>query len=82
MESYGLAIQEAVILGRPVVSTKTIGGMLLLTGRQNCELVEQNYIDVVKAIVSCQVNKAEEQDYLWLDKDHETKRLWSELLCL
>ena len=50
-ESYGLAIQEALVLGKPVVSTKTIGGELLIQHKGNGYLSADCAEDIAAGII-------------------------------
>ena len=81
VESYGLSIQEALILGKPVVSTRTIGGRLLLEGRQGTALADAQSGSIADAIVSLQGGEQTQADPgEWEEKDRKTSKLWAELL--
>lgn len=51
MESYGLAMQEALVLGKPVITTRTIGGTLLVTNGVNGFLVKDDPEDIINGIL-------------------------------
>lgn len=59
-ESYGLAIQEALVLGKLVVSTKTIGGELLIQHKINGYLSSDSAEDIAAGIFWCRSHS----DYL------------------
>ena len=50
VESFGLTILEAVILGKAVVSTNTLGAQEILSKQEGCILCEGKVITLVEAI--------------------------------
>lgn len=80
-ESFGLAILEAQVLGKPVVSTKTIGGNLLVRHKENGYLVSKFAEDIVTGIEWCINEFKQTQRYTQYEKaDRETEKLWLRLL--
>lgn len=81
-ESYGLAIQEALVLGKPVVSTKTIGGELLIQNKRNGYLSEDCAEDIAAGMAWClkehpyQLGTARTFDEI----DFNTRNKWKSLL--
>ena len=51
-EAFGLTIKEAEILGKPVVSTRTVGGTALLESGEKGVLTDFSGQDVAKGILS------------------------------
>ena len=82
-ESFGLAMQEALILHKKVVTSKTIGGQLLVRDGQNGIYVEQTAQDIAagieKAVNLPPVNIAEYHNYC-CRTDRETDKTWELLL--
>lgn len=81
-ESYGLAIKEALVLGKQVVSTMTIGGQLLVTHKGNGYLSQSESQSLCEGIEWCLHNKATnfmDRD-LYLQEDREIKSKWEKLL--
>lgn len=56
-ESYGRTIKEAMILGKPVVSTATVGGNTLIKNGESGILTEINAEALAEGIISFIVNK-------------------------
>lgn len=80
-ESYGLAIQEAMNLNKPVVSTKTIGGSYLINNFGGGMLVDQNPYDIADVIESSFKNQnsfGEKEQLDDIDINLDVK--WKELL--
>lgn len=50
IESFGLAITEAAILGKPIISTKTDGGKALLQDKVSGSLCEANADSIASAV--------------------------------
>lgn len=77
-ESFGLSIKEALILGRPVVSTDTVGAHTLLDNTEFGEIVDINANAIAQGIITaverqkqgkyCKyditVNKSEKTEYI------------------
>lgn len=80
VESYGLSIQEALILGKPVVSTRTIGGRLLLREQCSSVLAESDKNSVLDGIEKCLHNTTSTTAASWKSKDENTSILWEEIL--
>ena len=80
VESYGLSIQEALILKKPVVSTKTIGGQTLLAGVENAVLTDSDAGCMADGIERLLQTRPQTEDPVWRQKDEETKKLWQDLL--
>lgn len=84
MESYGLAMQEALVLGKPVVTTPTIGGKMLVKEGMNGFVVEHSPESIVHAILSTidfrtESTKANYYD-LCITEDAKTDRALQEIL--
>ena len=80
VESYGLSIQEALVLQKPVVSTKTIGGKLLLTNVENAVLADSDAKSMADGINRLSQTHAQAGELLFKQKDAKTKTLWQDLL--
>ena len=80
VESYGLSIQEALVLGKPVVSTKTIGGEMLLKDRTGCILAEHDGKSVADGMISCLNGTSDIKNDLFYSKDAQIKTLWDNLI--
>ena len=82
-ESFGLAMQEALILHTKVVTSKTIGGMLLVRDGQNGIYAEQTVKDIAvgiqKALQLPPVDIAQYREYC-RRIDWETDQAWEALL--
>ena len=65
-ESFGLTIKEAVILGRPVVSTDTAGGKTVLEGGRYGELVPVSVEGLAEGILRAK-EKADRGEYARYD---------------
>ena len=54
IESFGLTITEALVLGKPVISTKTDGGTELISDRENgllCDISSESIAAQVKLLI-------------------------------
>lgn len=82
-EAFGLAMQEALILHTKVVTSKTIGGTLLVQNGQNGVYVEQTAEDIAagieKALQLPPVDIAQYHAYCH-QIDRETDEAWETLL--
>lgn len=82
-ESFGLAMQEALILHTKVVTSKTIGGTLLVQNGQNGVYVEQTAEDIAagieKALQLPPVDITQYHAYCH-QIDRETDETWESLL--
>ena len=56
-ESYGLSIAEAQILGRPVVSTKTVGGESLISDGKTGFLVDCSALSIANCLTGIMIDK-------------------------
>ncbi len=65
-ESFGLAIKEAVILGKTVVSTDTVGGHTVLEHGKYGEIVPVSSKDIAEGILTAR-NKAQQGLYMKYD---------------
>ena len=80
-ESYGLAMQEALILGKPVVSTATVGGKLLIRDGENGFLTAPDAAGICAAVRRALTEPlAQTDENVWKRQDEQTVRLWEELL--
>lgn len=80
-ESYGLAIQEALVLGKPVVSTKTIGGELLIQHKGNGYLSADSVEDISAGIAWCLENHPYQlgAEHTFDEIDSNTQKRWDYL---
>lgn len=80
-ESFGLAILEALVLGKPVVSTETIGGRLLVRHKENGYLGLGTAEEIIHGIEWSLTNYERAQEYeQYIEADCKTEKLWSRLL--
>lgn len=86
-ESYGLAIKEAQILCRPVVTTATVGGKSLITDGETGLIAEINAADLAQKILQLVTDPAlyaairQNSEAADSAKEKETYRqAWSDLL--
>ena len=82
-ESFGLAMQEALILHTKVVTSKTIGGKLLVQNGQNGVWVEQTAEDIAAGIEKAlQLPPVDITEYHegCRQTDKETDKTWTALL--
>ena len=86
-ESYGLAIKEAVILGKPVVSTKTVGGKYILENGAKGVLTGFSGKSLADGIMSLIENpeKMQKLSNLYSLEDNQKEKIvyiekWNELL--
>ena len=79
-ESYGLAMIEALVLNKPVVSTPTIGGKLLKAFGLNIYITENNISSLVKSFFSDKEKIDFKSNEFFVKKDAEVSNLWLSLI--
>ena len=65
-ESFGLTMKEAIILGKPVVSTDTVGGNKILEGGKYGEIVQVSPLGIAEGILNA-VDKSKSGSYYKYD---------------
>ncbi len=80
VESYGLSMVEALALGKPVVSTKTIGGETLNKITQGIFLTDFTAESVAEGIINVSKTAVKVNCTEFDKEDKKIKELWKELL--
>ena len=80
VESYGLAMIEALALNKPVVSTFTIGGKLLKSISKNVNLSDFDPDNIVGLILKCNGKFIISDNNFFTENDTRISKLWIDLI--